>query len=194
MPTVTRLRHTRPGWVAVELDGARWRTLPAEAVVRAGLVVGRELDRRSAGVLARERRRLAALDVAGKALARRELTRAELAERLERRGVTETTAGETLDAVARAGAQNDGRAARQRAAAMAARGWGDEAIAADLAGRGVEAEVAAEALAGLAPELERARALAAKLGPGLRTAQALARKGFAEETIVSAIAGSSEWE
>ena len=193
MPTVTRLRQTRPGWVAVELDGELWRTLPHEAVVRAGLAVGAPLERPAAAVLARERRRLAAADIAGRALARRELTRSELEERLRRRGVGEAAAEEALDAAARAGAQSDTRAARRRAEAMAARGWGDEAIRADLAGRGVAPELADEALAALEPELERARAEAARLGQGLRAAQALARRGFSEENIVTAVADMPEW-
>ena len=193
MPTVTRLRHTRPGWVAIELDGVRWRTLPAEAVVRAGLSVGRPLERPAAAVLARERRRLAAEDIAGKALARREHTRAELEERLRRRGVGEAAAEQALDAAARTGAQSDTRAAHRRAEAMAGRGWGDEAIRADLAGRGVAAELADEAIAGLEPEVERARAQAARLGHGLRAAQALARRGFSEENIVTAVADMPEW-
>ena len=70
MPVVTALRSAGPGKVAVELDGGCWRTLPLEAVVRAGLVAGGELDGGRARTLARARRRLAALEIAAAALRR----------------------------------------------------------------------------------------------------------------------------
>ncbi len=48
MPVVTAL-HERPrGRVEIELDGASWRLVPAAAVVRTGLIVGRALDRETA--------------------------------------------------------------------------------------------------------------------------------------------------
>ena len=39
-PVVTALRARGRGRVAVELDGAPWRTVPLEAVYAAGLAVG----------------------------------------------------------------------------------------------------------------------------------------------------------
>ena len=57
MPVVSGLRELPSGRVAVELDGARWRTVPAEVVVRVRLGVGEELDRPRARELARELRR-----------------------------------------------------------------------------------------------------------------------------------------
>ena len=185
-PTVTRLRLVRPGWVAVELDDARWRTLPAEAVVRAGLAVGSLLSRPQAAVLARERRRAVAVGAASAALARRDLTRAELAAKLERKGVAPVERERALETVARAGLQDDTRAAHGRAARLAERGYGDDAIRADLEQRGVEAELREQAVAALPAERERAVAIVAKLGPGVRTAQTLARRGFAEEIVVAA--------
>lgn len=190
-PTVTRLRLVRPGWVAVELDDARWRTLPAEAVVRAGLAVGSELSRPQAAVLARERRRAVAVGAAGAALARRDLTRAELAGKLERKGVAPVERERTLETVARAGLQDDGRAAHARAARMAERGYGDDAIRADLEQRGVESELREQVVAALPAERERADGIVAKLGHGVRTAQTLARRGFAEEIVVAAAEGAA---
>jgi regulatory protein len=191
-PTVTRLRHERPGWVAVELDGVRWRTLPAEAVLRAGLAPGIELDRRRAATVARERRRLRALGAAGKALARRELTRAELAERLQRGNLAPRDRDAALDAVARAGLQDDGRVARARAEQLAARGYGDLAIRADLERRGLSGDDVAASLAELAPESLRAARFVAQSGGGVRAARALARRGFADETIAALVADSAE--
>ena len=191
-PTVTRLRHERPGWVAVELDGARWRTLPAEVVLRAGLAPGVELGRQRAVTIARERRRLEALGAAGKALARRELTRAELAERLQRRNVAPRARNAALDAVARAGLQDDGRVGRARAEQLAARGYGNLAIRADLEGRGLSPEDVVDSLAALEPEVLRAARFVERGGRGARTAQALARRGFDDDTIESLVADSAE--
>ena len=66
MPRVTALRRDRHGHVAVELDGAYWRTLPLDAVLRAGLAVGTELDRPRARTVRRELRRAAALAAAAR--------------------------------------------------------------------------------------------------------------------------------
>ncbi|HJQ73262.1 MAG TPA: hypothetical protein VJ814_00130, partial [Gaiellaceae bacterium] len=68
-PTVTALREHKGGRVAVELDGKPWRVLPADVVVRAGLGVGRRLDRPTARDLARELRRARALAAATRSLA-----------------------------------------------------------------------------------------------------------------------------
>ncbi|HVM69489.1 MAG TPA: hypothetical protein VM204_06605, partial [Gaiellaceae bacterium] len=65
---MTALRAVTAGRVAVDLDGEPWRTLPLEAVVRAGLAAGRPLERAQARTLARELRRLDALRVATGAL------------------------------------------------------------------------------------------------------------------------------
>jgi regulatory protein len=189
-PTVTRLRQERPGWVAVELDGECWRSLPAEVVLRAGLQPGVMLDRARAVTVAQERRRLNALRTATSALAHRELTRAELDSRLARRNVAPRDRKAALETVERAGLQDDRRAAHGRAAALAARGYGDRAIRADLEARGVESESCDEALSGLSPEAVRAQVIVERLGRGPRAAQTLARRGFTEDVIEAAVA---EW-
>jgi len=66
----------------VFLDGVPWRIVPADAAVRAGLAVGRPLDRAAARTLARELRRAAALGVAVRALRHRDLSRRRLEARL----------------------------------------------------------------------------------------------------------------
>ena len=184
--TVTGLRELRGGRVAVSLDGAEWRTLPADAVVRAGLRVGLELDRPRARELARELRRSRALTYAARALGRRELTTRELDVRLTRAGFRErerSSAGETL---ARAGALDDERFARSRAARLAARGHGDTAIRWDLEQRGLAADHVERALAELEHEGERASRILVDRGPGPATARLLARRGFSDEVVASA--------
>src|SRR5204862_458367 len=83
---------------------------------------------------------------------------------------------------------DDGRLARDRAAHVAARGYGDQWIRADLEAQGVGAEAAEPALAELEDERERALREAAKLGGGLRAVRTLARRGFSED-VLEAVAG-----
>jgi len=189
---VTALRERPRGRVEVELDGSRWRVVPADAVVRAGLVAGRPLDRETARSLARELRRAAALGVAVEALHHRDLSRRRLAERLERRGARADARDEALAALERAGLVDDGRFAAGRAQSLAARGYGDAAIRFDLEREGVPAEAAAEALARLEPEAERAKEVVSRRGAGVRTARWLASRGFAATSVEDALVGFAE--
>lgn len=186
MRTITALRAARPGRVAVELDGAAWRTLPVEAVLRAGLAAGRRLDRPRARLLRRELRRLEALSAAGNALRGRDLASAELAARLERAGVAPAPRAETLAVLDRAGLVDDRRFAVDRAAALAGRGYGDAWIRWDLERRGVAAELVEEAVAGLDSERDRVDLLLRERGGGPRVARFVARRGFGEDAVEAA--------
>ena len=187
MPRVTGLREDRRGRVAVELDGAPWRVLPADVVVRAELAEGRALDRAALRVLRRELRRAEALGIAARALRPRELSEARLAERLERAAVAPAARTEALAALGRAGLVDDGRYAHNRARALAGRGYGDAAIATDLERNGVSGELVTEAIEALEPEAERARELVGRRGPGPRTARYLAARGFGEDALEAAL-------
>jgi len=189
---VTALRERSRGRVEVELDGSPWRVVPADAVVRAGIVAGRPLDRETARSLARELRRAAALGVAVKALHYRDLSRRRLSERLERRGARADARDEALAALERVGLVDDGRFAAARAEALAARGYGDAAIRFDLVREGVPAEAAEEALARLEPEAERAKELVSRRGAGVRTARWLASRGFDATSVEDSLAGFAE--
>ena len=167
--TVTRLRERPRGRVDVELDGAPWRTLPADAVVRAELLVGRTLDRATARALARELRQTDALTRAARALRHRDLSRRALAERLP--AWAREAALETLE---RSGYLDDGRTAARRAAALAGRGGGDEAIRFRLEQEGFDGEPLEAALGALEPEWQRAEAFRARG----RTDRWLAGRGF----------------
>ena len=186
MPTVTGLRERRRGHVAVELDGAPWRVLPVDVVVRAELAEGRQLDRPALRLLRRELRRAEALQVAGRALRHRDLSRRRLAERLEG-AVPPAAAAESLATLERAGLVDDGRVARAQAESLAGRGYGDEAIRHRLRGEGLGEELVEAALSALPPEPERARPLIERRGPGPRTARYLAGRGFGEETVETAL-------
>ncbi len=182
--TVTALRERPGGRVAVELDGRRWRVLPVEVVVRAGLAVGVPLERPIARRLARELRRARALAQASRSLAAASRSRRALDERLARAGHPARAREDALAALERAGLLDDAELARSRAEALARRGYGDAAIRADLERRLISAEVAAAALAGLLPEPERAQqVVAAARAPAPAVLRRLARRGFSADTI-----------
>jgi regulatory protein len=185
-PTVTRLAVERRGRVAVELDGAPWRTLPVDVVARAGLTEGRALDRPALRLLRQELRRAEALAVAGRALRRQDLSERGIAERLARASVAPAAVQESLAVLSRAGLVDDARFARTRAASLADRGYGDAAIRYDLERHGVGQEPIREALGTLERESERARRLVERRGPGAGTARYLAGKGFGEEALEAA--------
>jgi SOS response regulatory protein OraA/RecX len=186
MLTVTALRARLGGRVAVELDGRPWRVVPLEAVVKAGLDVGQQLDRQRARRLRRELVRLRTLGVASSALRRGDLSAAKLAERLARVGGPPRERRQVVEMLERVGVVDDVRVARMRATILAERGYGDAAIDADLARKGIAAAARAEAIRGLPAELERLRPIVARRGTGPRTARFAAQRGFGEEAVEAA--------
>jgi SOS response regulatory protein OraA/RecX len=180
---VTALRERPRDRVEVELDGVPWRLVPAEAVVRSGLSVGRVLDREAARTLGRELRRAEALGVAMRALRHRDQSRRRLEERLSRRGMRAEAQEDALAALEQAGLVDDGRVASARAEALAARGYGDAAIRFKLEGEGLAAELVAEALAGLESEAVRAGKLLDRRGRGPASVRWLAHRGFDAGTL-----------
>jgi SOS response regulatory protein OraA/RecX len=181
--TVSALRAERRGRVLVELDGERWRALPAEVVAATRLRVGETLERPRLRELARELRRAEALGRATRALKHRDLSTHALAERLDRAGVAERDRTEALETLERVGYVDDDRFARRRAQTLAERDWGDAAIADDLEQQGVPRDLATAAIAVLEPERERAKAIAGARGRSRKTAGYLARKGFGEDAL-----------
>jgi regulatory protein len=178
MRVVTAL-HERPrGRVEIDLDGERWRLVPADAVVRVGLAVGRALDRETARALGRELRRAEALGVAVRALRHRDRSRRALEERLAARAVPPGPREEAIVALERAGIVDDARVASGRAHALAGRGYGDTAIRAALEAEGLGGEQVAEAIAGLEPEADRARRLLDRRGGDAKAVRWLAARGF----------------
>lgn len=188
MPRVTALRALRPGRVAIELDGAPWRTLPLEVVVRAGLRVDEELDRPGLRLLRRELRRHETLASAGRVLRNRDHSALELDRKLEQRGASTAERRGALETLERAGLVDDERFAARRAQALADRGWGDAAIRVDLEGHGIEPDLVGQALAALATEQERAADLAERRGGGVRAARWLAARGFDADVLEGVIA------
>ena len=182
-PQVTALRERKRGRVAVELDGRQWRVLPADAVVRAGLSVGRPLDRHTARQLAREIRRARALSQAARTLAASARSRGELEQRLARAGHAGAARDDALESLGRAGLVDDARLAESRAAVLARRGYGDAAIRSDLRRRLIEAEAVSDAVAALEPELTRVQGLLAGQDVTPALLRRLAGRGFSRETL-----------
>jgi SOS response regulatory protein OraA/RecX len=180
---VTGLRERKRGRVAVELDGRPWRVLPADAVVRAGLSVGRPLERATARELAREVRRARALAAATRSLAASDRSERALEQRLARAGHSSAAREDAIAALARVGAIDDARLAESRAELLAGRGYGDAAIRADLRRRLISSEAAASAISSLEPELDRLQRLleGQKVTPALL--RRFAGRGFARDAL-----------
>ena len=185
---MTALRPVSGDRVAVDLDGERWRVVPAEAVHRAGLAVGCELDRQSARTLRGELRRAEARRAALSALRHRDHSTVTLRAQLERQGIARLDRDAALELVQRAGFVDDERFAHRRAAALAERGCGDLLVADDLERRGIPAELVAAALAALEPEAERAARFVAAHGATTKTLRRLAAKGFATDVLEGLVA------
>jgi SOS response regulatory protein OraA/RecX len=194
MPRVTALRRASRRQILVEVDGEPWRAFPESVVVATRLARGQELDRARLVALARERRRAEALDVATRALRHRDLSGRRLAERLERAGVPEAARAETLDRLTRAGLVDDERFALARAQGLAARGFGDAANRDALAREQLDGERIESALSVLEPERERARRIVARRGATAATARYLARRGFADDSVETAVPAFAETE
>jgi regulatory protein len=187
VPIVTALRAT-PGRVAVELDGAPWRTIPAVVAAEAGLELGAELDRQCARLLARALRREQARAVALRALERRDHSRASLDARLERAGVPPSERRGVLASAAQSGLVDDVRFAEARARTLAERGSGDLLVLDDLVRHGIDEHVAHDVLSRLEPEALRAERLVAARGRNAKTMRYLASRGFTEETLDAFVA------
>jgi SOS response regulatory protein OraA/RecX len=187
--TLTALRRSSPGRVALELDGRPWRAVPDDVVVRCGLHAGLVLDRARLRALRSELKRAEALMAAGRALARAPLSRRGLSEKLQRRGVAPAAERAAVGTLTAAGLVDDARLVQARAEALAERGWGDLAIEARLEREGFEAEDVRNAMAGLLPEGRRAAGVAVGLAKPRRGAwTALARRGFKPDAIEEALA------
>ena len=129
------------------------------------------------------------LEVATRALARRDYSERELRDRLTRAGVEVAEAEKTLAALRERGLLDDSRFAAQRAAVLAERGRGDAAIRFELERQGVSAEVIDEAVASVEPERDRAERIVSRRGAGAKTARLLAQRGFDPELV--ALAGEA---
>ena len=133
-----------------------------------------------------------AVDVAARALARRDRSEADVRRILARKGVAESDADEALETLRRTGALDDERFAAATAQTLAARGYGDRAIVFRLGREGIDRESAVEAVSLLRPEPERAAALVERKGVSPQTERWLLGRGFARESIDHAVPAVAE--
>jgi len=193
VPEITGLREISTRAVLVELDGAPWRKIPLTAAARAGLSIGKRLEREDLRLLGRELRRAEALAKATRMLARRPLPRALLEERLEKKGVAPVALEEAVEALEQANYLNDRSYALERARSLAERSYGDAAVHYILEQERVGSELIEDAIASLEPESERAQAIAGAISDRKKLLGRLARRGFDPDTIEQ-VAGASEPE
>jgi regulatory protein len=138
------------------------------------------------------RARSTALEDATKALARRDRSAADLTAYLERRGAAADEASVAVGRLRDAGYVDDARYAAARAATLAARGYGDEAIRFELVGAGVGEDDVDAALATLEPEHERAASLLAAAKQPQAMLRRLTAKGFSAESLEPALAALND--
>lgn len=163
-------------------------------MLRCRLAAGVELDRPLLRRLRHELQDADALQRAGRALARRPLSERRLDERLERAGLAADVRRNAVTRLKASGLVDDAKLARGRADSLAGRGWGNSAIAARLAADGFGESAARAAIATLEPEIERAVAVVVNV-PDRRKAWALlARRGFAPDSIETAIGTLDDWQ
>jgi SOS response regulatory protein OraA/RecX len=124
-----------------------------------------------------------AVDVAARALARRDRCEADLRRILARKGISETDAEDAVAKLRDLGVLDDARFAATAAEAFAARGYGDQAIISRLQRDGVDRDLALVAVSQLEPETDRAVRLAERRDASVRTARWLASRGFATDAI-----------
>ncbi len=117
------------------------------------------------------------------ALARRDLTSAELEQRLARAGFEPAACADAVARAVDAGYLDDQRVAAERARRLAERDASDASIRGELERRGVSEGVVEAVLAAITPEAERAERLASRLGGGPRAARSLLRKGYPEDVV-----------
>jgi SOS response regulatory protein OraA/RecX len=133
-----------------------------------------------------------AVDLAARALARRDRSETDLRRILAAKGVSDAEADDALETLRRLGAVDDERVAHGVAEALADRGYGDDAILLRLEREGIERALALTAVSELRPEAERAALLAGRRGPGPGTARWLRSRGFAADSVDHAVATVAE--
>jgi SOS response regulatory protein OraA/RecX len=131
-----------------------------------------------------------ALDAAGRALERRDLSSAALRAKLTAAGVAPALAEETVARLVDAGLVDDARTACVRAQGLARRGYGNLAIAARLERDGFDGGCLQVALSELEAEETRVHAVVGRATPGelRRVVTGLQRRGFGPDAIDSVLA------
>ena len=166
---ITDIRPDRrvPGNLLIEVDGARFASIPADTVSSLGLERDLELDDESSDRLSRVADVEAAYHVAMRMLAARPRAVNEMLRKLRGRGHNPSAAAEAVGRLETMGILHDAQFARHFALVRIGRGHGPPRILTDLLARGVERRLAERAIdevvdaEGIDPS-QAARALAEK--------------------------------
>jgi len=187
----------------VDVDGARFASVPVEALAQLGLDTGAELDEVCRDRLAYLGDVEGAKRVALRLLALRPRAVQEMLRRLRERGHNPSAVAEVVGRLEAQGLLDDAAFAEHFARVRSARGHGRGRLLTDLLVRGVDRRVAERAIDGVlaaegVDELEAARALARKrMGQlsGLprevvfrRVVAYLERRGYRGREVVDAVA------
>lgn len=201
---VTRLRADprAPACLVVEVDGARFASIPAEDVSALGLRRGVDLDAATVERLRHAADLAASHRVALRLLAARPRSVQELLRRLRDRGHNPSAAAHVVGRLEEAGVLNDAEFARHFVRVHSGRGQGPGRLLRDLVARGVERRVAERAIdevldaEGIDP-VEQARALAHKRARQLGTLPRqtlrrrllayLSRRGFRRGEVIDLV-------
>jgi regulatory protein len=189
------------GSIRIEVDGARFGSLPPEVVREQRLRVGSELDETRLGHLAGLAEVEATYRTALRAVERRSFARADLGRRLRRKGHAPDAIERALGRLAEHGFLDDAAFAAGYVETRAARGRGPLRLARDLAAMGVERSVIDRAIVAHAGSADTAgdvpRALAAKRAAQLgdlprqvrrrRVLAYLARRGFSGREVTEMV-------
>ena len=132
------------------------------------------------------------VDLAARALARRDRCEADLLRILERKGVSADEAADAVSTLRDRGVVDDQRFAGTAARSFANRGYGDRAIVFRLQREGVERELALDAVAELELEADRAARCVARRGASERTARWLFARGFGRDSIEHGLASIAD--
>ncbi len=172
---VTGIRpHPRaPGRLVIEVDGARFATLPAESVEALGIDDGQHLTDADASRLSYAADVDGAYRVALRLLAARPRSVQEVLRRLRDRGHNPSAAAEAVGRLEDAGLLDDSAFAEHFVRVRAPKGYGRARLLRDLQMRGVDRRLAERAVdAGLESEgvsrTEQVRKLAARRSHQLR--------------------------
>ncbi len=131
-----------PGYLLVEVDGARFASLPEEIVVLLGLCKGKLLDPEAFGELTRVADVEAAHRVALRLLAHRPRAVNEMLRQLRNRGHNPSAAAEAVGRLETNGLLDDLEFARHFARVRTGRGHGPPRLISDLLARGVDKRLA----------------------------------------------------
>jgi len=134
--------HRTPGHVIVDLDGARFASLPRSVVEQLGLRIGHDLSSEGLDRLTAEADAEGAYTVALRLVAARPRAEAELRRRLRDKGHNRDATERAVGRLRERGVLDDTEFVRHFVRVRAARGHGCARLIADLRSRGVDGRLA----------------------------------------------------